>query len=132
MAPQEIDTEALKAMTEVRLPQAKLRPGNTTLGQSVGPSGKADPGTIPHRDIPHQEFPRIVYLHPKKPFRKMFLPYDGHGNKEWKWVANQARELVVASEEELKKALTAGYQKKHYVVPPVPLEDPEEEAVDAK
>jgi hypothetical protein len=131
--PQEIDTDALKAMPEVRLPAAKLQAGNSLLGVPAGPSGRSEPGTIPHRDIPHQDFPRVVYLHPRKPYRRLMVPIDGHGNKEWQWIANEAKVRKVADQKELDQALKEGYKTKHYVVPPRPIEDAEEEApVEAK
>lgn len=133
MAPaQEIDIDAMKAMTEVRMPQAKLKAGNSVAGIVSGPSGRTEPGTIPHRDIPHQEFPRVVYLHPRKPFKKMNLPVDGHGNKELQWVPNEAKTALVNTKEELAAKLKDGYQLKHYVVPALPAADPEEDATETK
>lgn len=139
--PQELDHAAMREMKEVILPAAKpmqeIPERVTTEGASVPGKiiqGRAVAGTLPHRDIPHQDFPRAVYLHPRKPFKRMFLPVDGHGNKEWLWVANEAKTLVVKSEEELAAAKKQGFQLKHYVAPAMPLgsADPEaeEEAVE--
>jgi len=130
--PQELDTDAMKSMTEIILPSARLKAGNSVAGISVGPSGKANVGTLPHRDIPHFDFPRVVYFHPRKPYRKMILPVDGHGNKEWQWVANQVKTKTVQNKEELAAAQKEGYQLKHYVVPPPPLEQPEEETAEVR
>jgi hypothetical protein len=140
MAQQEVDQVAIREAKSFILPSAKPHQdisdkydpvtGQVTPGRFI--KGSTNPGTLPMRDIPFQEFPALVYLHPKKPFKKMLLPVDGHGNKEWQWVANQAKDLKVANAEELAAALKKGYQKKHYVVPPLPVEDPEEDAAETK
>ncbi len=133
----EIDEIGLREQKEVILPYAKppqeIAPkydpssGIITPGRMVAGSGNA--GTIPMKEKAHEDFPRAVYLHPKKPWKKMFLPVDGHGNKEWQWVANEAQSKTVANEEELAQAEKQGWKRKHYIAPPMPSEDPEEEAV---
>jgi hypothetical protein len=128
---QEVDVEQMKSMTVVELPAGKLKPGNSILGVETGPGG-VQRGTVPHRDLAHQEFPRIVYKHPKRGWKRMNLPVDGHGNKEWQWVANEAETRKVANPEELEKAKKEGFQLKHYVTPPRPIEDAEEEPEEAK
>ena len=135
--PQELDQMALREMKEVILPAAKphleivdkydpttgvLTPGRRVEGRTIA-------GTLPHREIPHREVPRTVSLPPRKPYKTMFLPVDGHGNKEWVWVANEAKSRRCDDAKALEAAIKDGYQKKHYVAPPPPVEDPEEEAI---
>ena len=138
--PQEIDQVAIREAKSFILPSAKPHQeipdkydpvtGAVTPGRFV--AGRTNPGTLPMRDIPHQEFPRAVYLHPKKSHRRMLLPIDGHGNKEWQWIQNEAKTKNVKSHEELEAAKKQGYQMKHYVAPPPPVADPEEETPETK
>lgn len=126
--PQQVDDAAMRELKEVVLPAAKpaqIIAERVTEDGALVPAkviaGRTIASTIPMRDIPHLEFPRVVYLHPKKPYKPMYLPVDGHGNKEWVWVANEAQTRKVANEEELKAAQKQGYQVKHYVIPEPPL-----------
>jgi hypothetical protein len=126
--PQQVDDAAMREMKEVTLPAAKppqiiaervtedgaLVPGKVIQGRTVA-------STIPLRDIPHMEFPRVIYLHPKRPYKRMYLPVDGHGNKEWVWIANEPTSKKVANDEELKKALKQGFELKPYIIPEAPL-----------
>lgn len=124
--PQEINEKALAKAKVTELPAAKPPQIDQETGEEI--PGQAIRGTLPHKDIPHMEFPRAVHLHPKKPFVKRLLPVDGHGNKEWQWVANQAQTKVVKDKDELELALKQGWKIKHYVVPPPPVEAPEDDA----
>lgn len=133
--PQQVDDAAMREMKEVILPAAKpaqiiservLDSGEIVPGKVI--PARTVPGTIPVRDIPHMEFPKIVYKHPTKAYKRMYLPVDGHGNKDWQWVPQEATTRKVANEEEFKAALKQGFQAKNYVMPAEPLEpaDPEQ------
>lgn len=127
--PREVNTQALKSMSSMILPSA--RPPRLDPETKEVIPGEVIQGSIPHREIPHQDFPRAVYLHPRKPYKKMFLPIDGHGNKEWRWVANEVKTKTVQNEKELAAAQKEGWQTKVYVQPPPPAMDPETEEVSA-
>ncbi len=132
MCPQTVDHAAMREMKEVILPAAKppniiaerVSEDGTLIPAKVIP-GRTIAGTLPMKDIEMQDLPRIVYLHPRKAYRRMYLPVDGHGNKEWQWVPNEAKTLTVKTEEELAAAKKQGYQLKHYVIPPMPTTDPD-------
>jgi hypothetical protein len=135
--PSTVDQLAMKGKKEVTLPSAqpqRIITADPETGARIDPQevpGQLNPGNIPHKAIPHQEFPRAVYLHPKKSHRRMYLPVDGHGNKEWQWVANEATTRILNSDEELKTAQKQGFQAKHYVAPEAPAgsADPEDQEV---
>lgn len=134
-----VNESGLKSMKQIKLPSA--RPprstqimggdGSFVYGEPI--EGETIPGDIPTKEIPMQDFPKVVYLHPRKPYRRMFLPVDGHGNKEWQWIANEAKPLRVADKQELAKAIKDGYQEKVYIAPAPPnaTAEPEEEPAKA-
>jgi hypothetical protein len=128
--PQEINEVAMRKMSDIRLPSAKPPDMDEQTKEEI--PGQVIPGTLPHREIAHQEYPRLVYKHPAKPYRRVMVMIDGHGNKEWKWQANEAKHLLVKNKAEFDAALKQGYQAKHYVAPPPPVEDAEEELSPAK
>lgn len=79
---------------------------------------------IPMKQIPHLEFPRVVYKHPLEPFRIIV-----HRNNKFEVVGEEAVptehiSLVVADKDALKKALAEGYDLKPYIpqAPPDPDE----------
>lgn len=129
--PQTVNEAAAKNMKEMRLPSAKpgyfpqvMQPdGSFVYGEWV--EGETNAGNIPMKQIPHMEFPKMVYMPPKQAWKPMIVMADGHGNKEWQWVANEARTLVVKDDKELKHALGKGWQEKPYIAPEMPAEDPQ-------
>lgn len=85
------------------------------------PSGS--PTGIPMVQIPHQDFPRVVYKHPSEPYRTIIHRNAKHEVVEEEIVATEHLSLVVADEAGLKKALAEGYELKPFV--PQALPDPD-------
>lgn len=134
MPQQEIDQVALREMKEVNLPSAKPpvevpdrfnENGDVIYGRTI--PGRTIPGTLPTRDIPFQEYPKVLYLWPKKPYRKLMVPIDGHGNKEWQWVPNAATSIVVKNKKDEDAAGKKGYVLAPFVLPDPPTEGLDEE-----
>jgi len=80
------------------------------------------PTGIPVIQIPHLEFPRVVYKHPVEPYRTIV-----HRNNKFEVVGEEVVptehiSLIVADKEALDKALKDGYKLKPYVpqAPPDP------------
>lgn len=74
----------------------------------------------PVKSIPHAEFPRVIYKHPKEPFRVVV-----HRNANFEVVGEErvpsehlARKVNDAKE--LAAALKEGWVKEGYVAPPLP------------
>lgn len=65
--------------------------------------------------IPHMDFPRIVYKHPKEPFRTIEHRNARHELVEEEIVATEHLTLTVADKEELKAALAEGWVKDPYL-----------------
>lgn len=130
--PRQLNIKALRSVKESALPEARpprstqiLNPmtGSYEYGEEI--PGEAIPGTLPHIEIPHYEFPKCVYKPPFKWWVPRIVVRDGHGNREWQWIANDEAVKVVSDEKELKEALKAGWQAKPTPHPPKPEEDPE-------
>lgn len=134
--PSQVDDAAMRELKEVTLPSAKPAqeiPERVTAEGITIPAktipGRTNMGTLPLKEIPYQEYPRIVYKHPAKPWKSVVELVDGHGNKEWRWKANEATSRKVANENELRAALKQGFKTEVYITPPMPEEEPEEAAI---
>jgi hypothetical protein len=83
----------------------------------------------PMRDIPHMEFPKCIYLHPKDKYR-VIRRKDDRGNvvEEYKEPTTH-KSKVVADKAELDKALKSGWKREPYLPVAVPDEEyPETQA----
>lgn len=126
-----VNETAAKTMKEIRLPSAKPgfypqtqdASGNFIYGEWV--EGETNTGNIPMKQIPHMDFPKTIYQYPRHPWKARIVMTDGHGNKEWQWIAVEAKSKVVADAKELKKALEQGWNEKPFIQPEMPAEDPE-------
>ena len=81
------------------------------------PLVQLDPAKPPVKVIPHLEFPRIVYKHPKEPFYKV-----EHRNAQREVVDVEFRPaehktLKVNDAKELAAALKEGWVKEPYIAP---------------
>lgn len=81
------------------------------------------PTGIPVMQIPHMEFPRVVYKHPVEPFRTIV-----HRNNKFEVVAEEVIpaehiSLVVTDKDALEKAQKDGYELKPYIPQAVPDPD---------
>lgn len=77
------------------------------------------PGGLPVKVIPHAEFPRILYKHPKEPFRKIEHRNAQHEVVDVETVPTEHLTRQV-SEEELTQALKEGWVKEPYIPKPAP------------
>lgn len=78
---------------------------------------------LPVKQIPHADFPRIVYMHPNEPTKVV-----EHRNANFEVVGTeivQTEHLTqkVADEKELSAALKAGWVLKPYIPKPLPASD---------
>lgn len=79
-----------------------------------------DPAKPPLKHIPHAEFPKVVYKHPKEPFRIVV-----HRNTNFEVVGEEripSEHLTrkVSDAKELAAALKEGWVKEPYLAPPLP------------
>jgi hypothetical protein len=77
-------------------------------------------GGLPVKQIPHLEFPRVVYLHPNKPFWE-----KEHRNTNFEIVhiekiPTEHESKLVNNQEELEQALAEGWVKEPYIAKPMP------------
>ncbi len=78
----------------------------------------------PLRAIPHLEFPKCIYLWPKKPFRTVKVKNDRGEIVEQYQEATQAKSKTVFTKAEMDKELKVGWRKEPYMAAVVP--DPDE------
>jgi hypothetical protein len=88
------------------------------------------PSGLPMKQIPHMEFPRVVYMHPKEPWRKIEHRNAQHEIVEVETVPAEHRTRLVTDKNELSNALKEGWVKEPYVPQPPP--DPNANLYDAK
>jgi hypothetical protein len=113
--PYTIDEEAAKKQMQL----------NITRGQEVvprQPNGSLREGWLgtvngglPVKEIPHLEFPRVVYLHPNRPFRELEHRDTNHRLVDTELVPTEHVTKIVNTEAELKAALADGWQTKAYI-----------------
>lgn len=77
-------------------------------------------GGLPVKQIPHLEFPRVVYMHPKKTHKQI-----EHRNDKFEVVGIEVvptihKTKLVNNEAELKQALAQGWRKEPYIPAPPP------------
>ena len=73
------------------------------------------PTGIPIKQIPHQEFPRVIYKHPTQPFRKIEHRNTQHEVVDVETVPAEHLTKVVNDEKELKRAIAEGWVLKSYI-----------------
>lgn len=78
---------------------------------------------LPVKQIPHMEFPRVVYMHPNEPFRTVEHRNADQELVHREQVATEHLSKTVATEEELKAALEEGWVKEPYLPTPPPKKD---------
>lgn len=72
-------------------------------------------GGLPVKQIPHLEFPRVVYLHPNEPLEEVEHRNDKFEVVSTDLVPTEHRTKVVRNEAELAAALEEGWVKEPYV-----------------
>ena len=95
----------------------------------IEPLASLDPAKPPVKQIPHMEFPRVVYKHPAEPFKKIEHRNAHHEVVDVETVPAEHLTRVVADEKELKRAIAEGWVTKPYVPQAPP--DPNAELYDA-
>lgn len=78
---------------------------------------------LPVKQIPHLEFPRVVYMHPNEPFQEIEHRNDKFELVGTETVPTEHLTKVVNSEHELKAALEEGYVKEPYIPKPAPAKN---------
>ena len=77
---------------------------------------------LPVRQIPFREFPRVVYLHPVKPYWEKEHRNTRHEVVEVERVPSEHESKLVHNQAELEQALADGWLKEPYI--PKPPADP--------
>jgi hypothetical protein len=117
--PFEIHEEAFRKATEINV----MRPQEAVPDPLPDNwSGTPNRG-LPVRQIPHNEYPRVVYKHPKVLFKE-----KEHRNANFELVyveriPTEHKSKLVKDEEELKQALAKGWRKDPYIPAPPPKPD---------
>lgn len=114
--PYTIHEEAIKKQMswDVSRPQEAV-PEKLREGWSGTPGGG-----LPVRQIPHLEFPRIVYMHPTEPYQEIEHRNDKFEVVSTDLVPTEHLTKTVNDEAELKAALEAGWVKEPYIPKPAP------------
>ena len=106
-----INEDAAKQQTflNVMMPQevAHQKPDGTwqaTLG-----------GGLPVKQIPHLEYPKVVYMHPNEPFQEIEHRNDRFEVVSTDYVPTEHLTKAVQNESELKAALAAGWVTEPYI-----------------
>ena len=73
-----------------------------------------DIGHPPMKTVPDEFWPRLVYKHPKEPFRKIMVPVGG-GRREEQTVPTVHTYKKVADKKELEAALKTGWVENPYL-----------------
>ena len=118
--PYTIDEEAVKKQITLNV----MRPQETVALQPDGSLRQGWAGTVggglPVKQIPHMEFPRVVYMHPNDPFQEIEHRNDKFEVVSTDLVPTEHLTKIVNNEAELKAALEDGYVKEPYIPQPAP------------
>lgn len=106
MAPFAIDEDRFKTQTSLDM----SRPPNTPQG-------------LPLKQIPVLDFPRVLYKHPVKPFRKVQHRNTKHEVVEEEFVAAEHLTCAVNNKDEMEAKLKEGWVKHPYIQQPLPDPD---------
>jgi hypothetical protein len=110
-----LDEEAAKKQLQLNImrgQEAVPREPNGTLRE--GWSGTIS-GGLPVRQIPHLEFPRVVYLHPNDPFQEIEHRNDRYELVGTEVVPTEHLTKIVNNDAELTAALDEGWLKEPYI-----------------
>lgn len=117
-----IDDEAAKKQMQLNI----MRPQEAVPRQSDGSLREGWSGTmsggLPVKQIPHLEFPRVIYRHPNEPYVEIKHKNDRHEIVSTEYVATEHQTKAVRNEAELKAALAQGWVKEPYI-PETPPSD---------
>lgn len=96
---------------------SKAKPG-------VQPLASLDPANPPTKQIPHMEFPRVLYKHPKEAYKKVEHRNAQHEVVHVELVPAEHLTKVVADKKEMDAAIKQGWVIQPFIAPPPP--DPNE------
>ena len=88
------------------------------------------PSGLPMKQIPHLEFPRVVYRHPTEPYKIIIHRNAQHEIVQEERVPAEHLTRSIADAKELAQALKDGWVKEPYVIPAMP--DPNANLYDPK
>lgn len=111
-------------MCPFAIDEAKMQQGSAEQILSL------DPAKPPVKSIPHMEFPRVVYKHPREPFLTIEHRNAKHELVELETVPAEHLTRVVADKAELDRALDEGWVKEPYLAKAPP--DPNAHVYDRK
>ncbi len=115
-----IDEEAAKKQMSLHI----MRGQETVPRQPDGTLREGWSGTtsggLPVRQIPHLEFPRVVYMHPNEPLEEIEHRNDKYELLGTEVVPTEHLTKIVHNETELKAALSDGWVKEPYIPAPPP------------
>lgn len=77
-------------------------------------------GGLPVKQIPHAEFPKVVYMHPNEPYQEIEHRNDRFEVVSTDLVPTEHLAKHVQNEAELKAALAEGWLEKPYIPEPAP------------
>ncbi len=121
--PYAIDEEAAKKQMNLNV----MRPQEVVQRQPDGSLREGWMGTVngglPVKQIPHLEFPRVVYMHPNRPFREIEHRNSNHELVERELVPTEHLSKLVNNDAEMKAALADGWQAKPYIPTPTQAKD---------
>ncbi len=75
---------------------------------------------LPVKQIPHMEFPRVVYMHPNEPLQEIEHRNDKFELVGTEVVPTEHLTKIVHNETELKAAVEEGWVKHPYIPAPAP------------
>lgn len=81
------------------------------------------PTGIPVKQIAVEEFPRVVYKHPKEPFKTIIHRNAKHEVVDEEIVPSEHLTMKVENKKELDAALKSGWELKPFVPAPPPSPD---------
>jgi hypothetical protein len=76
------------------------------------------------KEIPFLEFPKVVYMHPNEPVRKILHRNLNHEIVEEELIPTEHMAKAVNDESELKAALESGWVERPYI--PAAIEKPDD------
>lgn len=110
-----IDEEAAKKQMQLNI----MRGQETVPRQPDGTLREGWSGTmsggLPVKQIPHLEFPRVLYLHPNEPYVEIKHKNDRHEVVSTEFVATEHLTKTVNNDVELNAALAHGWVKEPYI-----------------
>jgi hypothetical protein len=120
-----IDEEAAKKQFELNISREQEVVQREPSGSLRQGWMRTASGGLPVKQIPHMEFPRVVYLHPNRPFQEIEHRNTNHELVHKELCPTEHMTKIVNNEAELKAALADGWQTKPYIPAAPEKKDPD-------